>query len=128
MKENSNDTLLWFFTSLVALFPAIVLTALLLFFYYVLSLALSKNILIKTENKKGLIYVFIAGIFAVLSVIVCLKWEYWSSINMLIPYVITGFLFNKKAKKYNVKSIYTNINMGMILAAVFIALISIIFK
>ena len=128
MKENTNDSLMWFFTSLITLFPAIVLTALLLVFYFIVSLVLSKKYLVKTEEKKGLVYLIIAGIFAVLAVIVCLKWEFWSSINMLIPYAITGLLFNRKAKKYKAKSIYTNINMGMMLAAILIALISIFLR
>jgi len=127
MKENTNDPLLWFFTSLVSLFPAIILTAFLFVFYLVISFVLSKNHIVKTDDKKGLIYSVIAGIFAILSVIVCVKWEFWSSINMLIPYAITGLMFNRRAKKHKGSSKITTINVGIILTAVLIALISVFF-
>ncbi len=128
LQNTDIDYLNWVFTLLVFLFPAFGLTVALFLFYLIVNSVLSGIYLSNSAIIKSRIQTVLAGIFSILALLVCMKWEYWSSIDMIIPFLIIGFLFNRKAIKNKENSNYTNSIFGILILVVLLATVSIIFR
>ncbi len=128
LQNTDIDILNWAFTLMVALFPALIITVALFLFHIIVGVVLSNNNIVKKSILKKRAYTVLAGLFSVLALLVCLKWEYWSSIDMIIPFLIFGFLFNRKAIQNKENTKYTNSIFGILILVVLLAIVSIIFR
>jgi hypothetical protein len=127
--QNADiDYLNWVFTLLVVLFPAFGLTVVLFLFYLVVNSVLSTNYFSNSSIIKRRTPTVLAGVFSILALLVCLKWEYWSSIDLIIPFLIISFLFNRKAMKNKEVSMFIKSVFGLQILVVVTSIISIFYR
>ncbi len=126
-SSEKSDPLRWIFTLAVALFPALVLTAFLVVFYFLVVFIVSKNNVIETDELKNKIFSTFSILFVLATFFVIFKWEYWSSINLLIPFLISGFLYFRKAIQIKKNSQITKINRILIIIAFAVGVVSVIY-
>ena len=125
-SDTSYDILQAFFTGMVAVFPGVLLLAILLVFYFIIKKSIFK-ILDKKVKIIGLIFNGFALVLVLIALYTFFNWVFWPTINTAIPLIIVSLLFNRSAQKLNSTKKFTNFINILILLVIFYAIISYFF-
>jgi hypothetical protein len=125
-SDTSYDILQAFFTGMVAVFPGVLLLAILLVFYFIIKKSIFK-ILDKKVKIIGLIFNGFALVLVLIALYTFFNWVFWPTINTAIPLIIVSLLFNRSAQKLNSTKKFTNFIYILILLVIFYAIISYFF-
>ena len=125
-RDTSYDILQAFFTGMVAVFPGVLLLAILLVFYFIIKKSIFK-ILDKKVKIIGLIFNGFALVLVLIALYTFFNWVFWPTINTAIPLINVSLLFNRSAQKLNSTKKFTNFIYILILLVIFYAIISYFF-